>query len=56
MKVLYLHHEDGSQVMVFIHAISTIHQDENGLTKINLMDGFIYVKETPNEIKLKIYG
>jgi hypothetical protein len=56
MRLLELHFEDGSPVLVFLHSIVTIHRGDDELTKINLSDGCIWVKETPNEIKLKIYG
>jgi uncharacterized protein YlzI (FlbEa/FlbD family) len=56
MRFIELHDRDGNPVLVNVHQILTISKCSDAVTDISMGDGLVIVKETPDEILLKIRG
>lgn len=56
MRFIELHDRDGNLVLVNISQILTIKKCSDEVTDICMCDGSVMVRETPDEILLKIRG
>jgi hypothetical protein len=56
MRFIELHDRDGNPILVNIHQILTIAKNLDEVTDINIADGLVTVRETPDEILMKIRG
>lgn len=55
MRFIELHDVSGMPILVFLQSIVTVCPMDGG-SKINLSEGLIFVRETPDQIKIKIHG
>lgn len=56
MRFIELHDRDGEPILVNVHQILTISKCADDVTDITMGDGIAIVRETPDEILLKIRG
>jgi uncharacterized protein YlzI (FlbEa/FlbD family) len=56
MRFIELHKRDGEPVLINVHHILAISRFDEESTDITMSDGITFVKETPDEILLKIRG
>jgi hypothetical protein len=56
MRFIELDQKEGGHVLVNVHNILTIERNSDGFTEIVMADALIFVRETPDEIMLKIRG
>jgi len=56
MRFIELHDTFDEPMLIAVHHILTIQRHEKDYTHITMLDGSLYMKETPDEIMLKIRG